>query len=85
MQRKVLVAFILMSLSLASFSQVDSVRILDPVVMSAVRIQKSIGDIPIPITIITAMQIKQSGLQKLSDLLQQQSGLMIAPSELGQA
>ncbi len=85
MQRKVLVAFILMSLSLASFSQVDSVRILDPVVMSAVRIQKSIGDIPIPITIITAMQIKQSGLQKLSDLLQQQSGLMIAPSELGQS
>lgn len=58
---------------------------LDEIVITATRTEKSVGDIPVPIQIISKEFIKQSGSQKLIDILQQQTGLIISDNPLGQA
>lgn len=55
------------------------------VVITATRTQKSIGDIPVPIQVISKKFIQQTGSQKLVDILQQQTGLVLADNPLGQA
>ncbi|MES2429875.1 MAG: TonB-dependent receptor [Bacteroidota bacterium] len=60
------------------------VKSLDEVVLTATRTEKSIGDIPVPIQVISKNFIQQTGSQKLIDVLQQQTGL-IADNPLGQA
>jgi outer membrane receptor for ferrienterochelin and colicins len=59
--------------------------IINEVVVTATRTQKSIGDIPVPIQIITKKFIQQTGSQKLIDILQQQTGLVLADNPLGQS
>ena len=54
-------------------------------VVTATRTNKSIGDIPVPIQVITKNYIQQTGSQKLIDILQQQTGLVLADNPLGQA
>lgn len=58
---------------------------LSQVVVTATRTEKVIGDVPVPVTIITKKAIQQSGSQRLSDVLQQQAGLILADNPLGQA
>lgn len=55
------------------------------VIVTATRTQKSIGDIPVPVQVIGKKFIQQTGSQKLIDILQQQTGLVLADNPLGQA
>ncbi|MBL0145480.1 MAG: TonB-dependent receptor [Chitinophagaceae bacterium] len=58
---------------------------IDEVVVTATRTQKSIGSIPVPVQVIGKKFIQQTGSQKLIDILQQQTGLVLADNPLGQA
>lgn len=53
-------------------------------VVTASRTEKSIGDIPVPVLVISKKMIQQTGSQKLIDILQQQTGLVLADNPLGQ-
>ncbi len=63
----------------------NKIRTIEEVVVTATRTQKSIGDIPVPIQVINKKFIQQTGSQKLIDILQQQTGLVLADNPLGQA
>ncbi|MEO9020805.1 MAG: TonB-dependent receptor [Ginsengibacter sp.] len=66
--------------------QADSVtRSLDEVVVTATRTENKVSNIPLPIQVISAKSIQLSGSQKLIDILQMQSGLVIANNPLGTA
>ena len=69
--------------------QVDSTfnkdKELNEVIVTATRTNKSIGNIPVPIQVINKKFIQQTGSQKLIDILQQQTGLVLADNPLGQA
>jgi outer membrane receptor for ferrienterochelin and colicins len=68
------------------FAQVDTTtKSLQNVVITATRTTKSIGDVPLPITVITQKQIEALGLQKLTDVLQTQAGLQLSNNILGQS
>lgn len=58
---------------------------LGELVVTATRTVKSIGDIPVPVQVIGKNFIQQTGSQKLIDILQQQTGLVLADNPLGQA
>ncbi|WP_018344225.1 TonB-dependent receptor [Cytophaga aurantiaca] len=49
----------------------------DEVVVTGTLTEKNIQDSPIPVTVITDAQIKQMGSMRLSDVLQEQTGLAI--------
>ncbi|MGG9970444.1 TonB-dependent receptor plug domain-containing protein [Ferruginibacter sp. SUN002] len=65
--------------------KISDTAVLGEVVVTATRTEKSIGDIPVPIQVISKKFIKQTGAQKLIDILQQQTGLVISDNPLGQA
>lgn len=65
--------------------QKDSVHAFDEVVVTATRTSQSIGQIPVPVQVISKQQIKATGSQKLSEILQEQTGLVIAENPLGTA
>lgn len=77
----------LVFLQLCSFSQkkFNDTSTVGEVVVTATRTEKSIGDIPVPIQVISKKLIQQTGSQKLIDILQQQTGLVLADNPLGQA
>jgi outer membrane receptor for ferrienterochelin and colicins len=66
-------------------SSINKITSIEEVVVTATHTQKSIGDIPVPIQIITKKFIQQTGSQKLIDILQQQTGLVLADNPLGQS
>ncbi|MEZ0607672.1 TonB-dependent receptor plug domain-containing protein [Fibrella sp. WM1] len=59
--------------------QVDSIRAkqLDAVVVTATRTERSMGALPMPVTVIGQSQIRQSGSLRLNDILREQTGLAI--------
>ena len=63
----------------------NDTTLINEVVVTATRTEKSIGDIPVPILVISKNFIRQTGSQKLIDVLQQQSGMVLANNPLGQA
>ena len=69
----------------ATDSGFNSITTLEKITVSTTRTEKSIGDIPVPIQVITKKFIQQTGSQKLIDILQQQTGLVLADNPLGQA
>jgi len=80
-------ATLLLALCQVSFAQKkfnDTITIRETVV-TATRTEKSIGDIPVPVQVIGRKYIQQTGSQKLSDILQQQAGLVLADNPLGQS
>ncbi len=60
-------------------------KVLDEVVITATRTENRVSNIPLPIHVINAGSIQQSGAQRLIDVLQMQTGLMIASNPLGTA
>ncbi len=78
-------AFILLQFSVFSQKKFNDTSIIQEVVVTATRTEKSIGDIPVPIQVISKKFIQQTGSQKLIDILQQQTGLVLADNPLGQA
>lgn len=86
--------FIYTFLAIALFTRVsaqskpqdDSVgKLLDEVVVTATRTENKVSNIPLPIQVISAKNIELSGSQKLIDILQMQTGLVIANNPLGTA
>jgi len=64
----------------------DSVAtLLDEVVVTATRTENKMSNVPLPIEVISAKNIHLSGSQKLIDILQMQTGLVIANNPLGTA
>ncbi|HET7118839.1 MAG TPA: TonB-dependent receptor plug domain-containing protein, partial [Hanamia sp.] len=89
MLKKLLYTFIF---SIAFFSsgsaqiKTDSTaKLLDEVVVTATRTENKVSNIPLPIQVISAKNIQLSGSQKLIDILQMQTGLVIANNPLGTA
>ncbi len=78
-------AFILLQLVSYSQKKFNDTISFKEVVITATRTEKSIGDIPVPIQVISKKFIQQTGSQKLIDILQQQTGLVLADNPLGQA
>nr|HQV06727.1 TonB-dependent receptor [Chitinophagaceae bacterium] len=62
-----------------SFSQQDTVfnKTLDEVVITATRTNQQLGNIAVPATVISKEQIVQAGSVRLTDVLQEQTGLYI--------
>lgn len=91
--KKILFSGLLLSFSVAgnySFAQnnvkdtgFNKLKTIDEVIVTTTRTEKSIGDIPVPIQVITKKFIQQTGSQKLIDVLQQQTGLVLADNPLG--
>ena len=50
---------------------------LDEVVVTATRTERSIAEVPIPVTVVGAKQIKAMGSVRLNDVLGEQTGLSI--------
>lgn len=71
--------------SLAQKSVDSAARILDEVVVTATRTENKVSNLPLPIQVINAKSIQLSGTQKLIDILQMQTGLVIANNPLGTA
>jgi outer membrane receptor for ferrienterochelin and colicins len=63
----------------------NKLKTIDEVIVTTTRTEKSIGDIPVPIQVISKKFIQQTGSQKLIDILQQQTGLVLADNPLGQS
>lgn len=61
----------------------STAKLLDEVVVTATRTENKVSNIPLPIQVITAKNIQLSGSQKLIDILQMQTGLVIANNPLG--
>ncbi len=56
----------------------SSGKVLEEVVVTATRTENKVSNIPLPIQVITSKSIQLSGSQKLIDILQMQTGLVIA-------
>lgn len=63
----------------------NKIYTIDEITVSTTRTTKAIGDIPVPIQVISKKFIQQTGSQKLIDILQQQTGLILADNPLGQS
>jgi outer membrane receptor for ferrienterochelin and colicins len=60
-------------------------KVLDEVIVTATRTENKVSNVPLPVSVITSKSIQLSGSQKLIDILQMQSGLVIATNPLGTA
>lgn len=58
-------------------------RILDEVVVTGTRTENKVCNLPMPIQIITSKVIEKSGSENLLDILQMQTGLVVAINPLG--
>lgn len=58
---------------------------MDEVVVTGTRTENKVSNLPMPIQVISSKTIQLSGSQKLMDILQMQSGLVIANNPLGTA
>ncbi len=63
----------------------SSEKLLDEVIVTATRTENKVSNIPLPVQVISYKNIQLSGSQKLIDILQMQSGLVIANNPLGTA
>lgn len=63
----------------------SSTKLLDEVIVTATRTENKVSNVPLPIQVISSKTIQLSGSQKLIDILQMQSGLVIANNPLGTA
>jgi len=60
----------------------NKLKTIEEVTVTTTRVEKSIGDIPVPIQVISKKFIQQTGSQKLIDILQQQTGLVLAENTI---
>jgi outer membrane receptor for ferrienterochelin and colicins len=67
----------------SALSTDSTIRLLDEVVVTATRTENKASNIPLPLQVISSKNIQLSGSQKLIDILQMQSGLVIASNPLG--
>lgn len=86
MRQRLLLFFILISGSLGAWAQgpTDSTeKVLEEVVITGTRTENSVRNLPMPIQVISAGTIAQTGIENLLDLLQMKTGLVVAINPLG--
>ena len=73
--------FVFQATSLMAQIAMDSTKInqLQEVVITATRTERSIAALPLPIQIITGESIRKSGLSRLNEIIQEQTGLITVP------
>lgn len=59
------------------YAQKDSLRSLEEVVITATRQERKLGNVAIPVQLISQRQIKEAGSLRLRDILQEQSGIQL--------
>ena len=64
----------------------DSVKLqqLEEVVITATRNERTVGALPMPVTLVQSPQIKMMGSVRLNDVLTEQTGLVVVPQVNGQ-
>jgi outer membrane receptor for ferrienterochelin and colicins len=69
-----------------SSSDTDSLKVqqLDEVVVTATRNERTVGSLPMPVTLIKKDLIKTMGSVRLNDILTEQTGLVVVPQVNGQ-
>ncbi len=72
--------------ALAQPTQSDSLQTkeLEEVVVTATRNERTMGALPMPVTLISKAQIKSMGSLRLNDVLTEQTGLVVVPQVNGQ-
>lgn len=78
--------FFLFWVHLSGFSQVpppaqDSILMenLDEVVVSATRTLRQLSSLPLPVTLVSAQQIRRTGVTRLNEILNEQTGILVVP------
>ncbi|WP_395061992.1 TonB-dependent receptor plug domain-containing protein [Flavobacterium sp.] len=80
---------VLFILSTTLFAQqnkvVDSIKTvqLDEVIITATRTERILSSLPLPITVITSEAIAKSGVSRLNEILNEQTGIILIPDESG--
>lgn len=59
-------------------------RVLEDVVITATRNERTMGALPMPVTVVQKSQIKTMGSLRLNDVLSEQTGLAVVPQVNGQ-
>lgn len=65
------------NLDLGVLTMEESVSELDQVVVTASRLEQTLGDVPIPVSVISQEQIRKSGNIRLDEILTEQTGLVL--------
>ncbi len=61
----------------------SKVEALDEVIISATRTPRQLSSLPLPVTLISKKQIKQTGTIRLNEILSEQTGVIVVPDESG--
>jgi len=72
-----LLTFVFYNFCFPAFSQTDSSKLLDEVIITATRTERKLGNVAVPVQLINSKTIQQSGSVRLNDILQEQTGLFI--------
>lgn len=74
------IIFIIFQFSTAQI-MTDSIKIvqLQDVIVTGTRTERSVATLPVPTQIITAESIQKSGLSRLNEIIQEQTGLITVP------
>ncbi|MBS1553507.1 MAG: TonB-dependent receptor [Bacteroidetes bacterium] len=82
-----LVAFVSCTVCVMSLrAQDDSIKVreLEEVVITATRNERTMGALPMPVTLVQTPMIKTMGSVRLNDVLTEQTGLVVVPQVNGQ-
>ncbi len=85
MRKTWVVLVVILSLSLTGSAQDSLVsKQLDEVVVTATRNERTMGALPMPVTLVPKLQIRSMGSLRLNDVLTEQTGLVVVPQVNGQ-
>lgn len=76
---RILSATAFLFFTITSFAQNDSsnCKVLDELIITATRTEQKLGNVAVPVQLINSKTIQQSGSQRLTEVLQEQTGLFI--------
>lgn len=85
MQKAWVVLVVILSLPVVGRTQDSLVsKQLEEVVVTATRNERTMGALPMPVTLVPKLQIKSMGSLRLNDVLTEQTGLVVVPQVNGQ-
>lgn len=80
------IAFLFCQFSFAQELQKDSLNVnelSEVMVVTATRTQRIISSLPLPMAIITSKEIAKTGVSRLNEILNEQTGIILIPDESG--
>jgi outer membrane receptor for ferrienterochelin and colicins len=82
--REFFVTILYVFFTLISFSQEDpSAKQLGEVVITATRTERKLGNVAVPVSLISRKTIQRTGSLRFQDILQEQTGVIVVNSNLG--